>query len=360
MNGERALDTCNQCECTLLVIALPTNTASKYLPFLLVFRTTQATPPTTTTILEIINKILFDAGARVFRIVFVITINIHRLYHSPLSLPKTNSAQLLKVNSTRSFTISLFALKCPTPTERSHYPCTPFAHFSLLFPFIIIFCATIHETRYTIAQRSERRNATHTQQTHASQMPWIIHTQNEEKLPPTTSAADRRFIHIAVTFRTEAPDTRPFALCTPTRRLAAVDTIWWGWSGIGGGGDGTGGVTEQKTNAFLFLCAAFFVSGMRSASKGTSLSLDIISRQHRIELRVVYWVAVPRHSCLASHYNAQSYFIIIMSLYAFAIYVFGIQLWIRKKKMLRKRNGKSTITYISMKLGSANKTFAWS
>lgn len=49
------------------------------------------------------------------------------------------------------------------------------AHFSLLFLLIIIFGATKHDTRLHKGA-NERRNATHPQQTHASQMPWIIHT----------------------------------------------------------------------------------------------------------------------------------------------------------------------------------------
>lgn len=89
LNGKQALDTCNQCECTLLSSALPTNTASKYISFSLISRATQAPPPTT--IHEIINKILFDAGARIpYAVVCnaIIATNIYRLYHFQLSLPK--------------------------------------------------------------------------------------------------------------------------------------------------------------------------------------------------------------------------------------------------------------------------------
>lgn len=130
-------------------------------------------------------------------------------------------------------------------------------------PFYYYYYCLCDDTRNTIAQRSERRNATrHTQQTHASQMPWIIHKTKRGK----TTTDDVRcrptiYSHCCDFSYWSRHQAVVFALCTPTHRLAAVDTIWWGWSG-GGGDDGvdggTGGVTEQKTNSFNYFCVFYF------------------------------------------------------------------------------------------------------
>lgn len=76
---------------------------------------------------------------------------------------------MLKVNTTLAVHHFVVCVKM-SYSHRMKLLTVHAAHFSLLFLLIIIFGATKHDTRLHKGA-NERRNATHPQQTHASQMP---------------------------------------------------------------------------------------------------------------------------------------------------------------------------------------------
>lgn len=206
-----------------------------------------------------------------------------------------------KVNRT-PFTIAVSsALKCPTPTLFSYHSmhCV-LVHFLLVFS-VLDATTTTHDTM-------QRKNAT----THTRNAVNNSH-KNEEKLPPTPSALDRRFIHIAVTFRTEA-DTEWVALCMPDAPSRCCRYNLMGmdrrrrrqWC-------------HRTENEFISIFVSVFFFGMRNASKGTSLSLEIINRQRRIGLRVNL-VAAPLRSRLCATLQCPFLFISLCWSYVFGIH----------------------------------------
>lgn len=147
------------------------------------------------------------------------------------------------------------------------------------------------------------------------EMPWIIHTKMRKNYHRRRPHSTDDLFTLLWLFVLKQTPSESRCVC-PTHRLAAVDTIWWGWTD-GGGGDS--GVCHRTENEFIsiFVCVFFF--GMRNASKGTSLSLEIINRQRRIGLRVNL-VAAPLRSRLCATLQCPFLFISLCWSYVFGIH----------------------------------------